>query len=136
MKATDTFKTTIKAYLDNRAATDELFAATYAKEGKNIDSCVTYILNTVHKSGSNGFADDEIYSMAVHYYDEDKIEVGKPISGRVVINQTVELSEEDKQAAKKKAIDDLIAEERKKFTAKPAKSIVKPETEVQQASLF
>ena len=136
MKATDPFKNAIRAYLDNRAANDELFAKTYAKEGKNIDDCVTYILNTVQKSGCNGFADDEIYGMAVHYYDEDKIEVGKPMSGRVVINQTVELSEEDKQAAKKKAIEDLIAEERKKFTSKPAKSIVKPETEAQQASLF
>lgn len=49
MKATDTFKTTIKAYLDSRAVNDELFAATYAKEGKNIDDCVNYILNTVQK---------------------------------------------------------------------------------------
>ncbi|MBP9481471.1 MAG: hypothetical protein KBF15_08460, partial [Parabacteroides sp.] len=40
----------------------------YSKPEKNIDDCVTYILNEVKKSGCNGFADDEIYSMAVHYY--------------------------------------------------------------------
>jgi hypothetical protein len=29
------------------------------------------------KSSCNGFADDEIFRMAIHYYDEDTIEVGK-----------------------------------------------------------
>ena len=29
------------------------------------------------RSGCKGFADEEIYSMAVHYYDEDDIEEDK-----------------------------------------------------------
>ena len=133
MKATDPFKTTIKAYLENRAANDELFAETYAKEGKNIDDCVTYILNQVKASGCNGFADDEIYGMAVHYYDEDKIEVGKPMTGKVVVNHSVEITEEDIATARQKALDELVAEQKKKIAAKP-KATAKPE--VQQASLF
>lgn len=35
MKGTEQFKQTIKAYLDERAKTDELFAVSYAKENKN-----------------------------------------------------------------------------------------------------
>lgn len=156
MKATDPFKATIKAYLDNRAANDELFAKTYTKEGKNIDDCVTYILNHVKASGCNGFADDEIYGMAMHYYDEDKIEVGKPVSARVVVNHielteeekaaakqkaldelVVELTDEDKAIARQKALEDIIAEERRRITSKPAKPVAKPEVEqVQQPSLF
>jgi len=89
MKATDPFKEAIRQHLEQRAATDELFAVTFAKEGKNIDDCCTYILNKVHKSGCNGFADDEIFGMAVHYYDEDKIEVEKPVNARVVVNHSV-----------------------------------------------
>ena len=73
-KTTDHFKRTIQAYLDNRAAEDKLFAASYNKPNKSIDECVTYILNWVQKSGCNGFSDGEIYSQAVHYYDEDDIE--------------------------------------------------------------
>mgnify|MGYP000222720651 CR=1 FL=1 len=69
MKASNHFKNTIKTYLDQRAETDVLFSFQYSKPEKNIDDCVTYILNEVKKSGCNGFADDEIYSMAVHYYD-------------------------------------------------------------------
>ncbi len=68
MKASDNFKATIKAYLDQRAESDILFSFKYTAPRKNIDDCVTYILNTVQKSGCNGFADDEIFGMAVHYY--------------------------------------------------------------------
>lgn len=137
MKATDPLKATIKAYLDNRAANDELFAETYAKEGKNIDDCITYILNQVQASGCNGFTDDEIYGMAVHYYDEDNLEVGEPISTRVVVNHIVELTEEDKAVARQKAMDELIAEERKRIASKSAKPSIKNEVEqIQQASLF
>ena len=69
MKATNHFKNTIQNYLEQRAQTDALFEWTYTtKENKNIDDCCTYILNEVQKSGCNGFADDEIFGMAVHYY--------------------------------------------------------------------
>mgnify|MGYP000161044866 CR=1 FL=1 len=78
MKGTDHFKRTIQMYLEQRAAEDELFAKNYRNPAKNIDDCITYILNYVQKSGCNGFSDGEIYGQAVHYYDENEIEVGKP----------------------------------------------------------
>ncbi len=57
--------------------TDPLFAPNLQKPHKNIEECILYILSEVQRSGCNGFADEEIYSMAVHYYDEDDIEVDK-----------------------------------------------------------
>lgn len=69
MKASNQFTRTILTYLEQRAQADNLFAERFAREDKNIDDCATYILNQVQKSGCNGFADDEIYSMAMHYYD-------------------------------------------------------------------
>ena len=54
MKATEHFKQTIKAYLDERAKNDELFAVSYAKENKNMDDCVTFILNQVKSSKCMG----------------------------------------------------------------------------------
>ena len=68
MKGTDYFKLTIQNYLDARAREDELFAPRYANPKKNIDDCCTFIINQVRQSGCNGFADEEIYSMALHYY--------------------------------------------------------------------
>ena len=99
MNTTAHFKRTIQAYLEQRAAEDRLFAEAYRKDGKNIDDCITYILNSVKASGCNGFTDGEIYSMAVHYYDEDDIEVGNPISCQVCVNHIVELTEEEKAEA-------------------------------------
>ena len=80
MKGTEHFKRTIKEYLDGKARTDELFAVSYAKENKNLDDCITFILNQVKASGCCGMTDDEVWSLAIHYYDEDNIDVGKPIS--------------------------------------------------------
>ena len=75
---------------------DELFAAKYDNHDKNIDDCVTYILNWVQKSGCNGFCDDEIYGQAIHYYEEKDIEVGKPLNCQVSVNHHIELTEEEK----------------------------------------
>ena len=104
MKVSTHFQTAIQSYLEQRAEYDELFARSYRNPLKNIEDCITYILNYVQKSGCNGFADDEIFGQAVHYYDEADIEVGKPIDCKVIVNHHVELTEEEKTEARKEAI--------------------------------
>ena len=125
MKATDNFKATIKAYLDQRAESDILFSFKYSAPRKSIDDCVTYILNTVQKSGCNGFEDDEIFGMAVHYYDEDNIEVGKQMNAHVVVNHVVQLTEEEKEQARQDAIQKAQDEAYRKMTqpVKKAKKV-------------
>jgi hypothetical protein len=125
MKSTVHFKNVIKAYLDKRAMEDELFAVSYAKTEKNIDDCITYILNTVKQSGCNGFADDEIYSMAVHFYDEDTVEIGKSMDCRVVVNHVVELTEEEKEQARKDAIQKVHNEVYNQMTQPAKKPAIK-----------
>lgn len=135
MKTTNHFKRTIQAYLEERAMEDKLFAVAYRKEGKNIDDCVTYILNEVQRSGCNGFTDGEVYSMAVHYYDEDDIDVGKPISCQVAVNHAVELTAEEKAEARKKAVEQYQQAELRKMQERGKKPTAKKETNV-QPSLF
>jgi hypothetical protein len=81
MKVSPGFKQQIQKYLDQRAKTDILFSPIYDKENKNIDECISYILSEVKKKAGSDNAiamtDEEIYSMAVHYYDEDSIKVDK-----------------------------------------------------------
>ena len=137
MKSSNAFKAAIKAYLDYRAATDELFAERYANPDKNIDDCITYILNEVKNSGRNGFADDEIYSMAIHYYDEKDIKVGKPLNGKVVVNHTIELTEEEKAEARKQAIARYQDEEiRKMRERRKAQQTSTHQSNKPQPSLF
>ena len=103
MKGTEKFKEVIKAHLDNKAQEDELFAKSYAKDSKSIDDCITYILNYVQKSGCQGFEDEEIYGLAIHYYDEDDIDVGRPVNCNVIVNHAVELTQEEIEKAKEDA---------------------------------
>ena len=127
MKGTEQFKLTIKAYLDERAKNDELFASSYTKENKNLDDCITFILNqamAIADEGGCGMTDDEVYSLAVHYYDEDNIEIGKAINCGIIVNHRVELTEEEKAdfRADRKVFSQryvkLIADERERLRKK------------------
>lgn len=121
-KGTERFKETIKAYLDKLAETDECFAWSYELPGKSLDECINYILTTVQKSGCNGFSDDEIYGMAVHYYQEDNPgEIKGNIGGSAVVNHAVELTEEEVAEAKRKALEEIKAKEVKRIQDKERK---------------
>ena len=135
MKGTDHFKRTIQMYLEQRAEEDTLFAKNYRNPAKNIDDCVTYILNYVQKSGCNGFTDGEIYGQAVHYYDENEIEVGKPIQCQVAVNHIVELTAEEKAEARQQAVRRYQDEELRKLQNRTKPTKAKTETQV-QPSLF
>ena len=125
MKSTDNFKRAIQDYLEARAKTDELFAKSYAKPNKSIDECITYILNEVQRSGCNGFEDNEIFGMAVHYYDEDNLDVGKKINCNVVVNHTVELTEKEIQEIREKARNAFYEEQlaKQRESLKPKKKV-------------
>lgn len=135
-KGTRAFNDTIKAYLEERAENDALFAVKFANPSKSVDDCVTYILNQVQKSGCNGFTDAEVYGMAVHFYEENEIEVGNPINCQVVVNHTVELTEEEKEEARQEAIAKLRDEQVAKMRRPTAKKATENKPQVEQPSLF
>lgn len=82
----DSFHKAIKTYLDERAKTDELFAKSYAKEGKSINECCKYIMGEARKRGTAVFmTDEEVYGLAVHYYDEDNIKIN-PVRETAKVN--------------------------------------------------
>lgn len=102
MKGTETFQKVIKEYLDKRAAEDELFAKDYQKPGKTIENCCDFIISEVKKSGRQGFADDEIFGFAVHYYNEDTLAYSKH-----QCNVVVNLSDQTKEQLEKEAEDEF-----------------------------
>lgn len=136
MKATNEFKQIIKNYLDNRAQNDELFAVSYQKPNKSLDECINFIFQEVQKSGCNGFADEEIFGMAVHYFDEDNLgKIQETRCRRVVVNHAIELTEQEKAEARERAIQKYHDEEYNRLKAKPSKSI-KPSEKKPEATLF
>lgn len=136
MKGTDNFTKVIQSYLEERAMRDELFAKSYWKENKNIEECIDYILTEVQKSGCHGFADDEIYSMAVHYYDEDDIKVGNVARCDVVVNHHIELTEEEKAEAHRRAVEEFQREEYAKIRQRSTRKKPEITEQVEQPTLF
>ena len=135
MKGTEHFTRTIAEYLNQRAMADPLFAPNLMKPNKNIEECITYILNEVQKSGCNGFDDDEIYSMAVHYFDTDNINIGKPLNCHIAVNHVVQLTEEEKAEARRCVIEQYQHAQLAKLHNHSERT-KKVETKIVQPSLF
>ena len=78
-KENQSAKQVIQSYLEERAKRDPLFATSYAKPNKKIDECYDYIISQAKKRGGSVvcMSDDEVFGLAVHYYDEDDIKVSK-----------------------------------------------------------
>ena len=70
----------IKDHLDERAKADPQFAASYAKKDKSIDACFAFIIKEARKRASSNvccMTDDEVFGLAIHYYDEDDINLSE-----------------------------------------------------------
>jgi hypothetical protein len=136
-------ETAIKKYLDNRAKSDELFAAKYANPKKSIDECCKYITGEAYARAKNGTAvisDEEVYGMAVHYYDEDDINIRKTPNARTAkTNAEPELTKEQQEAlrlqAEKEYKAQILAEFKQKEIERKAKAREK-KPQPQMASLF
>lgn len=129
MKSTQAFQDCIRQYLDNRAENDELFAVKYANPSKTIEQCAQYVMQEVKRMGVCGLADEDVWSLCVHFYEEPEIEVGEPINCHVV-----ELTDEEKAEARQKAIEQLQREEADRLRRKAERPKVQPQQV--QPSLF
>lgn len=142
MSKQNPLKEAIQSYLDERAKADELFAVAYKKKKKSIDECCTYIMGEAKKRGNAVcMSDEEVFGLAVHYYDEDDIKVNKPPSNvRASASTTtsakpVKLTEEDEKKAREEAIKRLTEEQHALLRKRPTRT-KKEVIEVQQMSLF
>ena len=112
----DSFENIIKSYLEERSKADELFSKSFTKPNKSITECCSYIMGEAKKQGNAvAMTNEEVYNLAVHYYDEDNLKVNKVYNARVSTPTPVTLTEEDKAAAKERALRAYEAVEQKKL---------------------
>ena len=72
-----------------------------------------------------------------HYYDEDIIDIGKPVNCEVIVNNRIELTEEEKAEARQRAISQYQAEELRKMQQRKSKPTAKPqENKYTEPNLF
>lgn len=145
MSSIDIIKKALKQYLDDRAQSDALFAQSYAKEGKTIDDCANFVIGEVKKRASGGqyvATDEEVFGLAVHYYDEDNVKVES--SGGVQIVSNYQLTDEDKAQldaeAQEKAKESYLREAenkaKKALEKKQERARTKAAEQPAQPSLF
>ena len=82
-----TLQEAVKRHLDKMAQEDFAFAERYKDEKKSLDKCIQYITSQAKKQAKNGCAaieDAVVYGWAVHYYQEENIEVEKAPKAKVV----------------------------------------------------
>lgn len=125
------FEKVIKAHLDQRAANDKDFAAKYTPESenkkRNITACCNYIIAEVKKSGRRGFADDEVFGMAVHFYDESIEGPTAAPKCNVVVNHEIELREAEKNKLREQARKKAEAQAKREAERAAAKKAAEEE---------
>jgi len=124
--STEVFANVIYSYLEERAKNDSVLAFKYEAKQKDIEGCCKYILAEVKKSGRQFYEKEEIFGMAIHYFDEDiKAPSETDANVRIVVNAEL-LSKEDRARldaeARKEAEEQYLESARKKILDERAKA--------------
>ena len=124
-KVSKAFEEAVKSYLDRFANNDDAFAVKYANEGKSIGECCDYIASQVKEMGVVGLSDDEVYGLAVHYYDEEDVRFEK-VAYRAVCNRSVELTDDEKSELRRRAMEEYQKNEYSRLIQSKARKEAKP----------
>ena len=71
----------------------------------------------------------------MHFFDEDNIDIGKPLDCHVAVNHVVQLTDEEKAEARRQAIEQYQREQLAKMRSHSERT-KKAENKVVQPSLF
>lgn len=123
-KTVDPLMRPVQEYLEKRAAEDPQFAEKFNNPKKSLKECCKYIYGEAKKRAGGSscvyIPPEEVFGMAVHYYDEDDIKVtGAGYTGRATVApKPVELTAEQKAKAEQAALEKYEAEQRAKIEAR------------------
>lgn len=123
-KTVDPLMKPVQEYLEKRAAEDPQFAEKFNNPKKSLKECCKYIYGEAKKRAGGSsciyIAPEEVFGMAVHYYDEEDIKVTSAgYTGRATVApKPVELTAEQKAKAEQAALEKYEAEQRAKIEAR------------------
>lgn len=82
------FENVIKNYLDNFAKEDNSFNVKYSNPKKNIKECCNFIISEVYKRKVNALTSEEVFGLALHYYDEEEVSI-QNVNANVVCTEGI-----------------------------------------------
>lgn len=100
----------IKHHIEGMMANDEVFRAKVEAKKRDYSGCANYIIAEIkkrYKGKDTVCDDDEVFGLAVHYFDEN-IQSPGVVPGRVVVSRR--LSAEEKAQVEKEAREELRRE--------------------------
>lgn len=135
-KELDPFQRAIEAYVKAQARKDLKFMQKLRAEGKSIEGCCDYIYSEVQSSKRKGFLDEEVFGMAMHYFQEDDVKAKKGSRPTVVVNHVPELTEAEKEAAREEARQKVLQDEMDKIQKKGKYKPKKEDKSEENPTLF
>ena len=89
-KHSERFEEVIRKFLNEQGAKDPIFMERCRemakKYNRNTKECCNYILNEVKNSGRCAMTDDEVYSLAMHYWQEEPLVINaQPINCAIIL---------------------------------------------------
>lgn len=109
-------------YLLKRAETDPSVKNNLQKEKKSLKECWDYVLGevakTMYRSGNFGCAsgdDEDLYALAVHYYDEDDIEIA-PLPSNMKVETKMDKDKKEEKSAEPKPKEEPKKEKVKRIS--------------------
>lgn len=111
------FEIAIKTFLEEKAKTDSALAERLKLKTKSMQECCKYIIQQVQKKAKQKYAvctDEEVYGLAIHYWDEDDIKLEATTTKCDVVTPKKLTPEEKKQAEELKKQREVAAEAERK----------------------
>lgn len=109
MKSSNAVMDVVRNYMEERCASDPILAIKYANPAKSLEKALNYVAHEVQKSGLTIMDSDSVFSLILHYYDENLEDVPK-VNCNIVVGKP-ELSEEDKANLKEQAMEQYKEEQ-------------------------
>ncbi len=109
-------------YLKKRADTDPSVKNNLQKENKSLKECWDYVLGevakTMYRNGNFGCAagdDEDLYALAVHYYDEDEIKIA-PLPTNMKVETKMDKDKKEEKSAEPKPKEEPKKEKVKRIS--------------------
>jgi len=94
--------------LEERCASDPILAIKYANPAKSLEKAPNYVAHEVQKSGLTIMDSDSVFSLILHYYDENLEDVPNV---NCIIAVAKELTDTERAEAKEQAMEQYKEEQ-------------------------
>ena len=106
MKSSNAVMEVVRNYMEERCASDPILAIKYANPAKSLEKALNYVAHEVQKSGLTIMDSDSVFSLILHYYDENLEDVPN-VNCKIAVAK--ELTDTERAEAKEQAMEQATA---------------------------